>query len=112
MVTNVFIGLGTVLAGVALLVDTATAYRTTMVVVGLFAAAATVPLAGLRRVPGFAAGMDVHLDPDRVRGPSPLRDRTYLASGRAQLRGRDAVQPDQRRGPAVDRHPHRGARPW
>jgi hypothetical protein len=80
VVTNVFIGLGTVLAGVALLVDTGAAYRTTMVAVGLFTAAATVPLAGLRRVPGFAAGMDVHLDPDRVRGPSPLRDRTYLAS--------------------------------
>ena len=80
VVTNVFIGLGTVLAGVALLVDTGAAYRTTMVVVGLFTAAATVPLAGLRRVPGFAAGMDVHLDPDRVRGPSPLRDRTYVAS--------------------------------
>lgn len=80
VVTNVFIGLGTVLAGVALLVDTGTAYRTTMVVVGLFTAAATVPLAGLRRVPGFAAGMDVHLDPDRVRGPSPLRDRTYVTS--------------------------------
>ena len=80
VVTNVFIGLGTVLAGVALLVDTGAAYRTTMVAVGLFTVAATVPIGGLRRVPGFAAGMDVHLDPDRVRGPSPLRDRTYVAS--------------------------------
>jgi MFS family permease len=81
VVTNVFIGLGTVLAGLALLVDTAPAYRTTMVVVGVLTAAATIPLAGLRRrVPGLAAGMDVHLDPDRVRGRSPLRDRTYVAT--------------------------------
>lgn len=80
VVTNVFIGLGTVLAGVALLADTATAYRTTMVIVGVFTAGATAPLSGLRRVPGFAAVMDVHLDPDRVDGPSPLRDRTYVAS--------------------------------
>ena len=31
-------------------------------------------------VPGFATVMDVHLDPDRVRGRSPLRDRTYVTS--------------------------------
>ncbi len=81
VITNVFIGLGTVLAGAALLVDTATAYRTTMVAVGLFAALATVPLAGLRgRVDGFAACMDAHLAEDHVPGPSPLRDRTYLTS--------------------------------
>jgi hypothetical protein len=81
VITNVFIGLGTVLAGAALLVDTAAAYRTTMVAVGLFAALATVPLSGLRgRVEGFAACMDTHLAADHVPGPSPLRDRTYLAS--------------------------------
>lgn len=81
VITNVFIGLGTVLAGAALLVDTATAYRTTMVAVGLFAALATVPLAGLRdRVEGFGTCMDVHLATDRPTGPSPLRDRTYLTS--------------------------------
>ena len=81
VITNVFIGLGTVLAGAALLVDTAAAYRTTMVVVGLFAALATVPLAGLRdRVDGFAARMDAHLAVDHVPGPSPLRDRTYLTA--------------------------------
>src|SRR5689334_12552439 len=73
VITNVFIGLGTVLAGGALLVDTATAYQVTMVAVGLFAAAATVPLTGLRgRVDGFAARMDAHLEPNRVPGPSPL----------------------------------------
>lgn len=81
VITNVFIGLGTVLAGAALLVDTAPAYQATMVAVGLFAAAATVPLTGLRgRVDGFAARMDAHLEPNRVPGPSPLRDRTYVTS--------------------------------
>jgi len=80
VVTNVFIGLGTVLAALALLVDTPAAYRTTMVVVAVLLGASTVPLLGLRSVPGFASVMDVHLDPDRVRGPSPLRDRTYVTS--------------------------------
>lgn len=81
VITNVFIGLGTVLAGAALLVDTALAYQATMVAVGLFATLATVPLAGLRnRVDGFAARMDSHLEPNRVPGPSPLRDRTYVTS--------------------------------
>jgi Major Facilitator Superfamily len=81
VITNVFIGLGTVLAGAALLVDTAAAYRTTMAAVGLFAALATVPLAGLRgRVDGFATVMDAHLAVDHVPGPSPLRDRTYVTS--------------------------------
>jgi hypothetical protein len=81
VITNVFIGLGTVLAAAALLVDTATAYQATMVAVGLLATLSTVPLAGLRgRVAGFAASMDTHLVPDRVPGPSPLRDRTYVTS--------------------------------
>ena len=40
-----------------------------------------MPLTGLRgRVDGFGARMDSHLVPDRVVGPSPLRDRTYLTS--------------------------------
>ncbi|MBZ5739837.1 MFS transporter [Nocardioides mangrovi] len=80
VVTNVFIGLGTVLAALALLVDTAAAYRTTMVVVAALLVASTVPLLGLRRVLGFGSVMDVHLDPGRVRGRSPLRDRTYVAT--------------------------------
>lgn len=80
VVTNVFIGLGTVLAALALLVDTAAAYRTTMVVVAVLLGASTLPLLGLRAVPGFGTVMDVHLDPDRVRGRSPLRDRTYVTS--------------------------------
>jgi MFS family permease len=81
VITNLFIGLGTVLAAGALLVGTAAAYQATMVAVGLVALLATVPLTGLRRgVDGFGAVMDTHLVPDRVRGPSPWRDRTYLSS--------------------------------
>jgi hypothetical protein len=83
VITNVFIGLGTVLAGIALLVGTASAYRLTMVLVGLLTAGATIPLAGLRgRVPGLAERLDVVRDADgaRVRGRSPLRDRTYVTS--------------------------------
>ena len=83
VVTNVFIGLGTCLAAVALVVDTAGAYRATMVVVALLTALATVPLAGLRtRVPGLTECLAVHVDADgaRVRGSSPLRDRTYVTS--------------------------------
>ena len=82
MITNVFIGLGTVLAGAALLVDTAAAYRTTMVAVGL--------LRGARdacRWPGCGRGstasrprMDAHLVPDRV--PRPV------AAARPHLRHR------------------------
>ena len=113
VVTNVFIGLGTVLAGVALLVDTAAAYRTTMVVVGLFTAgrdgAAGGPAPACR---GFAAGMDVHLDPDRVPGPLAAA-RPHLPRQRgAQLGDRDAVQHDQRRRTAVDRRPGPRRRPW
>ncbi|MFC7494461.1 MULTISPECIES: MFS transporter [unclassified Nocardioides] len=79
VITNVFIGLGTVLAGAALVADTATAYQLTMLAVGAFALLATVPLRGLRgRAEGFGRCMDAHLAVDRVVGPSPLRDRTYL----------------------------------
>ncbi|MDN4175568.1 MFS transporter [Nocardioides sp. SOB77] len=85
VVTNVFIGLGTVLAALALLVGTATAYRTTMVVVGVVALAAAVPLGGLRaRVSGLADALRPlrgrHAAPDVPHGRSPLRDRTYLTS--------------------------------
>lgn len=81
VITNVFIGLGTVLAALALLVGTDTAYQATMVAVGLLTALATVPLSGIRRrVDGFAAAMDAHLVADRVPGPSPLRDRTYVTT--------------------------------
>lgn len=85
VVTNVFIGLGTALAALALLVGTATAYRTTMVVVGAVALVAAVPLGGLRqRVPGLAEQLRPlrgrHAAPDTPRGSSPLTDRTYLTA--------------------------------
>ncbi|MGW0538222.1 MFS transporter [Streptomyces sp. NPDC003032] len=73
--TNVGLGVGTLIAGVSLLVDTAAAY--TCVVAGnavLFAVAAAM-LAGVRveRTPSRAAGSGV------VRGASPLLDVRYLA---------------------------------
>jgi hypothetical protein len=83
VVTNVSIGLGTCLAAVALVLDTASAYRATMVGTAVLTAAATLPLVGLRsRVPGLAECLAVRRDADgtRLRGRSPLRDRTYLAS--------------------------------
>ncbi|WP_454856184.1 MFS transporter [Promicromonospora soli] len=85
VVTNVFIGLGTVAAAAALLVGTAAAYRVAMLAVGVLLLLATVPLARLgRRVPELAARMLEDAAPERaadaLRGPSPLRDRTYVAS--------------------------------
>lgn len=85
VVTNVFIGLGTGTAALALLVGTGAAYRTTMVVVGVVALVAAVPLGGLRRrVPGLADALRPtrgRLAPaDLVLGRSPMRDRTYLTT--------------------------------
>jgi hypothetical protein len=85
VVTNVFIGLGTVAAAGALLVGTASAYRAAMVAVGVLLLLAAVPLARLgRRVPELAARMSEHAAGERAgdtpRGPSPLRDRRYVAS--------------------------------
>ncbi|WP_121255669.1 MFS transporter [Nocardioides ferulae] len=83
VVTNVFIGLGTVLAGLALLVGSAAAYRTTMVIAGVLALAATLPLTGLRqRIPDLAVRMRRPVDATGAVtvGRSPLRDRTYVAS--------------------------------
>ncbi|NPC95767.1 MFS transporter [Nocardioides sp. zg-DK7169] len=85
VVTNVFIALGTSAAAVALLIGTATAYRTTMVLVGLLSLLAVVPLGGLRaRVPGLAEALrptrGPRADLSAPQGRSPLRDRTYLAS--------------------------------
>ncbi|MGY1857095.1 MFS transporter [Modestobacter sp. SYSU DS0290] len=80
VVTNVFIGLGTVLAGVALLVDTGVAYRAAMLVSGLFVLVSCPPLRRLARQ-GEPVGSDGLPDPlaAGTRGPSPLRDRRYLA---------------------------------
>ncbi|TYB57678.1 MFS transporter [Nonomuraea sp. PA05] len=82
VVTNVFIGLGTGAAAAALLIGTAAAYRTAMLAAGILLLAAAVPLAGLgRRVPELAAGMTaVREQRTESTGPSPLRDRTYVAS--------------------------------
>lgn len=82
VVTNVFIGLGTVLAGAALLVDTSGAYRATMVVAGLLVLASCHPLARLvRRAAPAELAPPTSTTPTAptTSGRSPLRDRTYLA---------------------------------
>lgn len=89
VVTNVLIGLGTLAAAVALLVDTAAAYRTAMVATAVLLLGAVVPLVRLpRRVPELATRMlagtpDTATDHTPVGdgpAPHPLRDRTYVAS--------------------------------
>jgi MFS family permease len=81
VVMNVLIGLGTLLAGLALVVDTTMAYRLTVVLVGVITILGTVPLIGLRRrVAGLAARMDASSSAEAPRGRSPLRDRTYVTS--------------------------------
>ncbi|WUJ69491.1 MFS transporter [Kribbella soli] len=82
VVMNVFIGGGSLLAGLALMVDTTAAYRLTVVLVGAVTMLGTLPLIGLRRrVDGLAARMDASNGSARdVRGRSPLRDGTYVAS--------------------------------
>jgi len=64
------------------MVDTTSAYRLTVVLVGAVTILGTLPLIGLRRkVVGLAARMDASGGgATPVRGRSPLRDRTYLAS--------------------------------
>ncbi|KAA1423085.1 MFS transporter [Mumia zhuanghuii] len=86
VVTNVFIGLGTVVAAAALVVGTAAAYQVAMLSVGVLLLVATIPLVRLPRlVPELAARMvtapTAH-DADGVaaRGRSPWKDRTYVAS--------------------------------
>ncbi|MFE7271131.1 MFS transporter [Streptomyces sp. NPDC057623] len=82
--TNVGLGVGTLIAGVSLLVDTPAAY--TVVVAGnavLFGVAAAL-LANVsvepRRVPRpTGADADADADAGAVRRPGPLRDRRYLA---------------------------------
>lgn len=81
VVMNVLIGIGTLLAGLALMADTTMAYRLTVVLVGAITILGTVPLIGLRRrVAGLAARMDASGSAEASRGRSPLRDRTYVAS--------------------------------
>ncbi len=99
VVTNVLIGLGTLAAAVALLVDAAAAYRTAMVATAVLLLGAVVPLVRLpRRVPelaarmladapaavapdtGSAAGSTTEAGDRAAAGVHPLRDRTYVAS--------------------------------
>jgi hypothetical protein len=81
VVMNVLIGIGTLLAGLALMSDTTMAYRLTVVLVGAITILGTVPLIGLRRrVAGLAERMDASGGAEASRGRSPLRDRTYVAS--------------------------------
>jgi MFS family permease len=82
VVTNVGIGLGTVVAAVALVLDTAAAYRITMAGAGVLLLLATVPLFGLgRRVPGLVERLLPEADDTHPRpGRSPLTDRTYLGA--------------------------------
>lgn len=88
VVTNVLIGLGTVVAGAALLVDTAAAYHVAMASVGALVLLATVPVVLLpRRVPELVERLAASTPSSGTKaatgapsGPSPLRDRTYLAS--------------------------------
>lgn len=80
-VMNVAIGVGTLLAGVALLRDTLSAYRITMILVGVVTMLGAGPLVGLRRrVPGLAERMRPYVPVDRSRTSPVLRDRTYLAA--------------------------------
>lgn len=88
VVTNVFIGLGTVAAAAALLVDTPAAYQTAMLAVGVLLLLAALPLARLgRQVPELAARMVQHRATEHAateqgtpRGSSPWRDRRYVAA--------------------------------
>jgi MFS family permease len=83
VVTNVFIGLGTVAAGVALLIDTAAAYRMTMAVTAVLVLLATAPLVHLAQVvPDLGARVRASAGgaPGEPRGQSPFTDRTYLGA--------------------------------
>jgi len=85
VVTNVFIGLGTLLAAIALLVGTGAAYQATMAATAVLTLAAVLPLLGLRdRIEGLAVAMRrpvaTSAAASAVVARSPLRDRTYLAA--------------------------------
>ena len=83
VITNVGIGLGTVVAAVTLVIDTAAAYRVTMAAAGVLVLLSTSPLFGLgRRVPELSDRLRPAVGglADRTRGRSPLTDRTYLSA--------------------------------
>lgn len=78
-VTNIGIAIGSAAAAGALLVNTPTSYRVTMVVAGVVILASVIPLLRLpKRVnaPVFSPAADA---PQRRPGTSPYRDRRYLA---------------------------------
>ncbi len=72
VVTNVFIGLGTGGAALALLADTAAAYTAAMLVIGVLLLASCVPLRQLRGA--------VAVTGTTRAGRSPVTDRRYLAA--------------------------------
>jgi MFS family permease len=89
VVMNVFIGLGTLAAALALLLDTAVAYRTAMIATAVLLFAAATPLVLLpRRVPGLAERLLADAPRARTAGPDDVartarpvwRDGTYVAS--------------------------------
>ncbi|MFI2104344.1 MFS transporter [Isoptericola sp. NPDC019693] len=90
VVMNVFIGVGTLAAAVALLADTALAYRTAMVATAVLLLGAVVPLVLLpRRVPELGERLradapapvaSADAPAPVAAAPHPLRDRTYVAS--------------------------------
>ncbi len=83
VVTNVFIGLGTGLAALALLVDTAAAYAVTLVLAGLLVLLSCGPLVALlQAAPGASGagrgGTAGRSGPTGAADPSPLRDARFL----------------------------------
>jgi MFS family permease len=72
VITNVFIGLGTAGAALALLVDTRAAYTIAMVTIGALVLLSGIPLRGLNKTGAKVTSVT-------ERGRSPLTDRRYLA---------------------------------
>jgi MFS family permease len=82
VVVNVGIGLGTCVAAAALLVDTPTAYRVAVLVVGCVAATGALPLVRLTRSTEAERRLAEPAEPEAVPtaepGRSPFRDPQYL----------------------------------
>ncbi|MFG3705841.1 MFS transporter [Micromonospora sp. NPDC047670] len=78
VVTNVFIGLGTCLAAVALLADTDAAYTAGLLTAGAVVLLSCAPLLPVLRLPGPVARAGNRAHELGRPGRSPLRDPTYL----------------------------------
>lgn len=82
VVINVFIGVGTVTAGLVLLLDTRTAYTTAMLAAGTLVLAATWPLLSIQRrlwkPPLTESFDDTPASTPAIADSSPLRDHRYL----------------------------------